>query len=476
GMPPPSTLTPIAGAPASVATPTPTPTPTASASASASAQASGSAPGAKQDGAPGSTRARLSHLVRHGLQVAVANAVIAGLILLMHGGSWLPTAVYSQCIGLSCWALIEAGRLVLPLDEDGAWPRGWRTPALLATACSIGYVCGRTLADAILGESSWRALLASPRDLLGDMAFTVVFGAIVLGWFFARARSQAHAARLAAMHHEATLAHLALLQSQLEPHMLFNTLANLRALIAADPARAQDMLDRLIAFLRATLVASRSGPQSLASEFARLEDYLALMQVRMGTRLRVTLALPPDLAQASVPPLLLQPLVENAIKHGLEPRRGPGELEVSAERDGLALVLRVEDGGPALGGSGANRGMDGSIEGNFDSSSTNSGTNGGTHSSTHSSTNGSTNGSTHGSTHGSTDYGASGSANGGRSRASDASTVAGTGFGLAQVRERLRRLHGDAASLTLAPGRRDGWCAEIRLPLAWAGLEPEGAR
>src|SRR6202012_2447339 len=103
--------------------------------------------------------------------------------------------------------------------------------------------------------------------------------------------------------------------------------------------RAQAMLDHLIAFLRATLAASRLAEHSLADEFARIEDYLALMRVRMGERLRASPALPPGLAAFGVPPLLLQPLVENAIKHGLEPQRGPGELRVSAMLDGAARGL-----------------------------------------------------------------------------------------------------------------------------------------
>jgi signal transduction histidine kinase len=351
-------------------------------------------------------RERVTQLLRHGGQVALANAAIAGILILLHGTDWHSTIVYAESIGLSCWALIELGRLALPRDDDDAWPRGWRMPALLTVSCAAGYVVGTTLADAMLHQSSWPGLLARPRALLGDLALTAVFSVIVIGWFFMRARSQAHAARLAAARHEATLAHLALLQSQLEPHMLFNTLANLRALIAVDPARAQEMLDRLIAFLRATLVASRAGPQSLADEFARIEDYLALMQVRMGARLHVTIALPRELAAASVPSLLLQPLVENAIKHGLEPRRGPGELEVRAMRDGETLVLRVEDG-VARDGRADDDGQEGDPE----------------------------------------------------------PGPSGTGFGLTQVRERLRRLHGDAASLRLEAGRRQGTRAEIRLPL-----------
>jgi LytS/YehU family sensor histidine kinase len=133
------------------------------------------------------------------------------------------------------------------------------------------------------------------------------------------------------------------LQSQLEPHMLFNTLANLRVLIGADSVRAQTMLDRLIAFLRATLAASRSGSHSLANEFARIEDYLALMAVRMGPRLAVRIELPDALRALPVPALLLQPLVENAIRHGLEPKVSGGRIEVSAHREADALVLDVRD-------------------------------------------------------------------------------------------------------------------------------------
>jgi sensor histidine kinase YesM len=147
---------------------------------------------------------------------------------------------------------------------------------------------------------------------------------------------------------DAAEARLALLQSQLEPHMLFNTLANLRALIASDPLRAQTMLDQLIAFLRATLGASRTTLHPLADELARLDDYLHLMQCRMGARLQARLDLPDDLAALPVPPLVLQPLVENAIKHGLEPHVAGGRLDVSAMREAGELVLRVRDTGAGL--------------------------------------------------------------------------------------------------------------------------------
>jgi sensor histidine kinase YesM len=109
------------------------------------------------------------------------------------------------------------------------------------------------------------------------------------------------------------------------------------------------MLDRLNAFLRATLAASRSdargGQHTLSDEFARLGDYLELMALRMGPRLRVRLELPEALASLPVPPLLLQPLVENAIRHGLEPSTRGGEVLVSAHREGTCLCLSVSDDG-----------------------------------------------------------------------------------------------------------------------------------
>jgi LytS/YehU family sensor histidine kinase len=160
----------------------------------------------------------------------------------------------------------------------------------------------------------------------------------------AHARADAEAARRAAAENQ-----LKLLQAQLEPHMLFNTLANLRVLIGIDPPRAQAMLDRLIAFLRATLSASRSSMHPLATEFERIGDYLALMGLRMGSRLQTQLSLPEELQAVGVPPLLLQPLVENSIKHGLEPKVAGGRIEVGAKRDGDMLVLSVLDSGVGLG-------------------------------------------------------------------------------------------------------------------------------
>ncbi len=343
------------------------------------------------------------HPWRRGVQVALVNVAIAGLISTINGGHFGRTLVSAQCIGLSIWLVIECGRRLMPNRASG-WPAGWRGIALVVVACLLGYVAGTTISDEIFGYSSWLGYLRQPRELLRDFGPTATFCAFVTGWFWMRGQARTDRAQAAAAAHEATLSRLSLLQSQLEPHMLFNTLANLRALIAADPQRAQDMLDHLIAFLRATLNASRQAEHPLADEFARIADYLALMQVRMGDRLRVGTTLPPDLGSIAVPPLLLQPLVENAIKHGLEPQRGPGELHVSASLDGATLVLCVIDTGRGLEAAAAARARE--------------------------------------------------------------PMAAGSGFGLAQIRERLQTLHGDAARFTLTAGAEGGTRAEIRLPVS----------
>ena len=298
----------------------------------------------------------LWHELRISIPVAVCIALFLSTIFREPFGS---TLVYSLCIGIFIQGLIEAGRYGLAHrlrkrfpDDIGAqhnWP-GWglMAPWVVASAV-VGYYAGHSLGDLLTGVNrAPGAAIQSPRALLLVMAvvFVVPIGATY--FFYSRGRMAAMEARTQAALRAAAENQLKLLESQLEPHMLFNTLANLRVLIGMDPPRAQAMLDQLIAFLRATLAASRVARHTLRDEFARLADYMALMQVRMGERLRSHFDLPGDLATAAVPPLLLQPLVENAIKHGLEPNVAGGRIELSAQREGGLLVLRVRDTGVGL--------------------------------------------------------------------------------------------------------------------------------
>jgi hypothetical protein len=286
--------------------------------------------------------------------------------------SFVPNLIYSFTVALCIQTLIEAGRYGLSarfIRSGGGsanelppgtpatqrrWP-GWALMApWVAMSAVVGYLGGHALGDLLTGtHHAPIGFLRNLQTLVPTLAPAFALSIGCTYFFYARGRLAATEAQAQAARRTAAENQLKLLVSQLEPHMLFNTLANLRVLIGQDPQRAQAMLDHLNGFLRATLDASRSDSHALCAEFARIGDYLELMQVRMGPRLRGTLDLPAELSGLPVPPLLLQPLVENAIKHGLEPSVSGGQIEVTARRDGHGLCLSVRDTGVGLGAAAA---------------------------------------------------------------------------------------------------------------------------
>lgn len=293
--------------------------------------------------------------VLRGLRVVAIGVVISLLFALFTPGQLGISFAYAVPITFSCWFFIDGGRLLAArwvnrgrIAADAHWPGwAWMVPVLLLGTV-LGYQAGHSFGNLVTGRNAPGLLFQGPVRAVSLVFFSLVPGVIATWFFYTRGRLAATEARAEQAQRQAAEAQLRLLESQLEPHMLFNTLANLRVLITLDPPRAQAMLDQLIAFLRATLSASRIGRHALSAEFARLADYLALMQVRMGERLQTRLDLPDDLASLPVPPLLLQPLVENSIRHGLEPKIAGGRIEISAARDGDRLVLRVRDTGVGL--------------------------------------------------------------------------------------------------------------------------------
>jgi len=290
-------------------------------------------------------RLSLLSLLRRALITATFNTAIAIALTVFGRHTFSDNLAYSMAIGLSIWLCIEAGLMVWVQDTRQHWRR---VVVLVPLAVLLGYLGGTLLGDVLAGQAVAHFWLAETRQAIGFLLLSLIAGGAAT-WFFL-AQDQLAQARLAheAALHQASEAHLRLLQSQLEPHMLFNTLANLRVLIGTDPPRALTMLDRLNDYLRATLASSRAASHSLAEEFERLQDYLELMALRMGERLQYTLTLPEALRDQPVPPLLLQPLVENAIRHGLEPHIGGGQVNVQARVEGPHLLLTVQDNGQGL--------------------------------------------------------------------------------------------------------------------------------
>jgi signal transduction histidine kinase len=281
-----------------------------------------------------------SDVPRYVIATMAFNTLIAAALTAFGSRGFGTNLVFSQCIGLLSYAAIDLPRRWL-------WPQG--APALLPMvvialiAAPVAWFGGSLAASFLLGEA-WNPSGLGLNAMLGFLALTA--GAGLGGTFFFWTRE-----RLALSERAAAEARLKLLQAQIEPHFLFNTLANLHALIGSDPHRAQAMLGHLDGYLRATLASTRNDQCTLAEEFALLRGYLEILVIRMGPRLAYALDLPDALATARLPPMLLQPLVENAIKHGLEPKVEGGKLRVAASAEGGQLILVVEDNGLGFGAS-----------------------------------------------------------------------------------------------------------------------------
>lgn len=188
----------------------------------------------------------------------------------------------------------------------------------------------------------------SPGATLGYWANTsIVLGLWVTGWTGWHALRHAREARIARLQAEAArqqMEHDAL-RARLNPHFVFNALNNLRALILEDPHRARELVGRLSNTLRHALEHNRRDAVPLAEELTVIEDYLAVEAVHFEDRLRVALNVDPSAEEALVPPMALQLLVENAIKHGIAVTPGGGELRIHAQSAPMALRLMVENPG-----------------------------------------------------------------------------------------------------------------------------------
>lgn len=148
-----------------------------------------------------------------------------------------------------------------------------------------------------------------------------------------------------AMEKESISANLRMLQAQIEPHFLFNTLSNILSLIDSKPDKGKSMLLDLTKYLRTSLSRTLPEKTTLSQEISMIKAYLDIQKIRMDERLKYRIDVPDNLWQHSFPPMLLQPLVENAVKHGLEPKVDGGEIVIRATRENGLLKIEVADTG-----------------------------------------------------------------------------------------------------------------------------------
>ena len=227
-------------------------------------------------------------------------------------------------------------------------------PPIVASAITtlIGIGLGLTLAGFLLYEDF---MLFLRHESYGTPLLALFFG--VLGLLFFRTRERLHEARteLADARAEQLArekAHLEtqlkLLQAQIEPHFLFNTLGNVVGMVRTQPEAAEKTLIDLTTLLRAALKRTRTEQSTLADELAVITALLEINQIRMGDRLSWSVDIPEDLKSTPLPPMLLQPLVENAVKHGIEPQETGGSIQIQVERDDDILVITIADTGAGL--------------------------------------------------------------------------------------------------------------------------------
>jgi len=261
--------------------------------------------------------------------------------------------VYSFCIGTLAWLVME--RLGPRIFR---WARPLRIPGLIAAFAGLALV-GSLAANLIFLAIGWQ----TQTDFWADFGYglrislfiTIALGAVMTALEMLSRRLQAATEELRTRQLEderarqlVTEARLSSLESRIHPHFLFNTLNSISALIREDPLQAERTVERLAALLRYSLDNNARGLVPLRRELRVVEDYLEIEKTRFGDRLRFTVDAPADLADLEVPPLAVQTLVENSIKHAVAPSRHGGEIRVSARMAPGGLLLEVSDDGPGF--------------------------------------------------------------------------------------------------------------------------------
>ncbi len=292
--------------------------------------------------------------------VAVAGWTAIGVVFALPGMSMGPDWRRSLIGSLAQWwswglvaPLIVAADSLLP-SSDKQLARRILLHFLLSLPATAAYVYVFTAMLALVGLEQWRYVV-DPRTLLnawrGMFLWSwLVYWLIVGAWQAYRyyERYLSSELRMERLERRFSEARLNALRMQLDPHFLFNALNTISSQVERDPRLARAMIGHLGDLLRLSLESRDKQEIPLAEELAFLDHYLAIQRIRFGDHLKIELQIDADVTYASVPSLVLQPLVENAIRHGLSRRSSGGTVVVSARRAGSQLQIRVLDDGVGL--------------------------------------------------------------------------------------------------------------------------------
>ena len=225
----------------------------------------------------------------------------------------------------------------------------------IVVAIPAGNLLGSKLAGLAGAPEFMAVMIDDPAAMRWVIVSSLLLTAVITAFFLyyshskgVKAELESERRRVAEALHAEALAKLSMLQAQIEPHFLFNTLATIHTLIKKEPDTAVLILEQLNSYLRVSLRRNRQMASSIGVELELVETLLAIAGARLGTRLEYTIALPEELRTAPFPPLLLQPLVENAIRHGIEPAISGGKIQVDVREVNGTLELTVTDTGVGL--------------------------------------------------------------------------------------------------------------------------------
>jgi hypothetical protein len=286
--------------------------------------------------------------------VALSISIAVGLLLMLHWKSpWFALLLRTIVLGLSAttaFALFEAWPRTLP-----RWLQRW---VLQVIAVGV-FMPVTTLLIYILSTPAGAPPFWKISDRLTGWMILTFFALLLAPWTtlaaivrqkeaFARDQQLAFALERSELERQALDARLHLLQAQVAPHFLFNTLANVQALVDAGSPRASAVLRSLTAYLRAAVPVLNEAAVTIEHELQLVRPYLELMQMRMPDRLDYAMNVDPSALQVRCPPTTILTLVENAVRHGIDPSEEGGRIDVDIERRAERCVIRVTDSGAGL--------------------------------------------------------------------------------------------------------------------------------
>jgi sensor histidine kinase YesM len=288
------------------------------------------------------------HLLEDLVYTIIISAVIATFLTFtgITTKSFVINLIVSQSFGVSIYLIIHFLFWVFKPGKMAS------VVFIVMIGIASGTLIGLQIGPFVLLRIFSIVLWQKEKGLIQTIILVITFGSIASYFFYSKARlgvskeviQQERIKRLSS-EKQAIEANLRLLQAQVEPHFLFNTLSNVLSLIDTDPTKSKSMLVDLIHYMRTSLSRTLPEATTLDQELNMIKAYLNIQKTRMGERLNFKIDLPDTIRQHPFPPMLLQPLVENAVKHGLEPKIEGGEIMIKATEEDDLIKIEVKDTG-----------------------------------------------------------------------------------------------------------------------------------